>query len=138
MSGNAHAMPASIWAGQLELRRFRIDDAEMLAEVIEHNRDHLRPFMPFASRDPGDVEFRRQWIADSNAAFDRGTSFSYGIFDRDAIIGGCSIDPKSDKVASIGYWIAAKCTRRVRDRSGSSFTRRRVRCRNHNGLAPSR
>lgn len=87
------------------LRRLVVTDAEVLHEAIESSREHLRPFMPFASTDPDDLEFRRQWIVRVNESFDARRSFNYGILNGSELVGGCSIDPKSATDAFIGYWI---------------------------------
>lgn len=98
--------------GRVRLRRFIAADAEALHEAIESSREHLRPFMPFASNDPHDLDFRRSWIDHVNESFDAGRSFNYGVFEDSELVGGCSIDPKSATDASIGYWIHGAHTRR--------------------------
>lgn len=99
-------------AGNLRLELLDANDAEELQQAIEESRHHLEPFMPFVSSDPPDVEFRRQWIIECRVAFEAGSAFTYGIVDSGAIIGGCGINPKVDRVASIGYWVHADHTGR--------------------------
>ena len=102
--------PGSVAAGDVTLRRFVVGDAAALARAIEDSVDHLRPFMPFASLDPPGAGFRRAWIDRVNRFFDEGTSFAYAICKDANIIGGASIDPKGETVASIGYWIHVRHT----------------------------
>ena len=94
------------------LRRLVVTDASALHAAIEDSREHLRPFLPFASTDPHDLEFRLNWIERVHASFEDGQSFNYGIFEGAELVGGCSIDPKQGTEASIGYWVHVAHTRR--------------------------
>ena len=105
--------PVAVPAGNdLELRLLDEDDAVALQRAIDESRDHLVPFMPFATTDPSDLGFRRSWIGQCRGAFFTGQRFQYGIIRADEVIGGCSIDPVDDRTASIGFWVHVEHVRR--------------------------
>ena len=89
----------------LELRLLAENDAVALQRAIDESRDHLLPFMPFATTDPSNLAFRRSWLAQCREAFSTGQRFQYGIIRAGEVIGGCSIDPLDDRTASIGFWV---------------------------------
>ena len=98
--------PVAVTAGKdLELRLLDDHDALALQAAIDESRDHLVAFMPFATNDPTDLEFRRSWIGECRDAFAAGKRFQYGIIRASKVIGGCSIDPVDDRTASIGFWV---------------------------------
>ncbi|SOC50977.1 Protein N-acetyltransferase, RimJ/RimL family [Blastococcus aggregatus] len=98
--------PVTLAAGSdLRLRLLKEGDAVALQRAIDESRDHLVPFMPFATTDPSDLAFRRSWIDECREAFRAGQLFQYGIFRTDELIGGCSIHPIDDRTASIGFWV---------------------------------
>ena len=88
------------------LRRYGTGDVDQLYAVVEANRDHLRPHMPWA--DEGRREFEA-FVADAVAQWDRGTDHNYAIVDAGdgRYLGGCGIhDRIGPGVREIGYWIA--------------------------------
>lgn len=105
-------MPSNMTIGEkLYLRVLDISDAPALTRAIDESRSHLVPFLPFATNDPADEDFRRSWIGRCQEEFLAGVRFQYGIVQGDEIIGGCSIDPVTERMASLGFWIHAKHTR---------------------------
>ena len=98
--------PTELTAGrELTLCLFDPGDAPALSRAIEESRDHLTPFMPFATNDPRDLDFRRSWIEACRDAFADGERFQYGIVRGGEVIGGCSIEPVDERTASIGFWV---------------------------------
>ncbi|WP_158544755.1 GNAT family N-acetyltransferase [Blastococcus sp. TF02-09] len=98
--------PVALTAGSdLELRLLHEDDAAALQRAIDESRDHLTPFMPFATADPPGLSHRRSWIAKSRDAFRTGQRFHYGILRAGEVIGECSIHPVDGRMASIGFWV---------------------------------
>jgi RimJ/RimL family protein N-acetyltransferase len=98
--------PKTIAVGDgLVLRCHSLDDAEEMRRVIEESREHLRPFMPWASTDPNTFEARIEWLHKAATDFEAGTTFNYAVTVDDAIIGGGGIRPIDDARASIGYWM---------------------------------
>ena len=103
---------AVIAANDLELRLLDEDDTVALQRAIDESRDHLTPFMPFATTDPSDLAFRRSWIRQCREDFLAGRLFQYGIIRAGEVIGGCSIRPVDDRTATIGFWVHGAHVRR--------------------------
>jgi len=98
--------PVAVTAGSdLELRLLDEDDAVALQRAIDESRDHLAPFLPFATTDPSDLAFRRSWIRQCREDFFAGRWFQYGLIRAGTVIGGCGIRPIDDRTASIGFWV---------------------------------
>jgi len=87
----------------IELRRLDVDDAESLQEVIDRNRERLRPWMWWA--DGSTLETTRAFI---QAAIDGELDDPVGLYVDGELIGamGMSADPVSGN-REIGYWIAS-------------------------------
>ena len=92
-------------------RRFRITDAAQLNASVNESREHLRPFMPWASLPPLTVEERVAQIEEWNALVD---DFMLGIFDGDdRVLGGTGYH---DRIGiggiDLGYWVHVDFLRR--------------------------
>lgn len=100
-------VPERIETERLVLRRYVIDDAEQLAEVIPANLAHLERYMEWTTYEPQTVEQRRAWIERIGAQFDAGEDFTLGIFDREGrLIGGTGFHVRGEPTrVDIGYWI---------------------------------
>jgi RimJ/RimL family protein N-acetyltransferase len=78
---------------RLVIRCWDLRDAALLKEAIDSSLDHLRPRMPWAQKEPEDlnakVERLRKWISQ----FENGQDFFYGIFSRNEtrVIGGTGL-----------------------------------------------
>jgi RimJ/RimL family protein N-acetyltransferase len=98
------------------LRRHRADDLDALHAVIEENRDHLRPFMPWADQARAQTaEFLERAVAD----WDAGTNFNLLItvppsgVDPEEILGGTGLHARGAEGSfEIGYWLSEAATRR--------------------------
>lgn len=110
--------PESIPVGDagIVLRRHRVDDADAIHSVIEENRDHLRPFMPWADQPREEtVEF----LSRAMAEWDSGTNFNFLITvpasgsAPEEILGGIGLHHRSaDDSLEIGYWLRRSATGR--------------------------
>lgn len=92
------------------LRRYRGSDVDAVYAVVEDNRDHLRPHMPWA--DEARPEFAA-FIADAIAQWDREGDRNYAIVDArdDRYLGGCGLhDRIGPDGREIGYWLRADAT----------------------------
>jgi RimJ/RimL family protein N-acetyltransferase len=90
-----------------ELRRYEPADIDELYAVVEANRDHLRPHMPWA--DEGRLELEA-FVADAVAQWDRGADRNYAIVAANdgRYLGSCGLHDRLGPAArEIGYWIAA-------------------------------
>ena len=92
-------------APDLELRLVEPRDAAELFAVIDRNRAHLRPWLPWADAVQR-VEDEEAFIARDLAGRESG-AFHCTVLERGAIVGGVglhAIDPPNFK-AEVGYWL---------------------------------
>ena len=92
---------------RLVVRCWSPDDAPRVKKAEDESREHLRPYMLWADREPetlGEVTDKlrlfRSW-------FDIGEDFMFGVFTRDGeCVGGTGLHPRVGKGGlEIGYWI---------------------------------
>jgi ribosomal-protein-serine acetyltransferase len=97
------------------VRPFTEDDAEALEAAVAASREHLVPFMPWASQPPQGVEWRRGWLRDVIAEEAAGGDRYRGVFDPDtgAQIGAAGLHRRvGPRAWEIGYWVHVDWTRR--------------------------
>jgi ribosomal-protein-serine acetyltransferase len=102
------ARPAeTLVAGELRVRRYRPWDAAALHDAITDSVEWLRPWMPWIAQEPLTVSERRRHIRTGfDAEWDDGTSFVYGVFAGDTVVGGCGLHPRIGPGGlEIGYWV---------------------------------
>lgn len=89
------------------LRLFEDEDAEALHAVIEANRGHLKPWLPWAERQT--LEATRDFIRRSRRQLADNNGFQAAILDRGRIIGSIGYHRVDwpHRATSIGYWLAA-------------------------------
>lgn len=93
---------------RLVLRCWDPRDAPLLQEAIVANLEHLRPWMPWAHDEPGDLEARILWLRERRSRFDADRDYTYGILDRGEtrVLGGCGLHTRAgERALEIGYWI---------------------------------
>ena len=91
---------------QLHLRVLEEADAEEVHRLLESNRSHLSPWMPWA-RDQ-DLDRTRNFVRASHERYERNDGFEAALVVGDRIV-GCAGFPGVDWVAratSVGYWLA--------------------------------
>lgn len=99
--------PEEIDGGIVCLRRVRHDDAAALEEAIEASIDHLRPWMPWMSRQPL-REQTRHWCHDCERRWDDGSDFAYLLHapgDHNVFGSMALHDRVGPGGIEIGYWI---------------------------------
>ncbi len=85
-------------------------DALALNEAVDQSRDHLLPWMPWASYPPMTLEERLDvlatWVADERDTF-------LGVFDRDGrVVAGTGMHDRNDPdEMEIGYWVRSDSLR---------------------------
>lgn len=93
-------------------------DADELFALVDANRDHLRPWMPWvgATASPGDIIVFLQSVIDQRA---RNDGYQCAIRQDGAIVGiiGHHRIDWPNRLTSLGYWLAA-------DRQGKGFVTR--------------
>jgi RimJ/RimL family protein N-acetyltransferase len=118
--------PDRLAAGLVVLRRMQPEDAGDLAAVVGQSLDHLRPWMPWATRDAADHRNQLARITEARELWESGTDYIYGIFAAGGSDGSDGADRAEgplagtiglhrgagEDTAEIGYWIAAAHTRR--------------------------
>jgi ribosomal-protein-serine acetyltransferase len=90
----------------VELRHWRVEDADSQARAIGESLDHLRPWMPWAAEEPKPHEARvamlREWEAERLA----GTNEYFAIWLDGELIGSCGLHRRIGAGGvEIGYWI---------------------------------
>jgi ribosomal-protein-serine acetyltransferase len=97
----------------VELRHWRVEDAEAQARAVEQSLDHLRPWMPWAADEPKPLEARvamlREWEAERVA----GTGEYFAVWLDGALVGSAGLHRRIGAGGTeIGYWIHPAYLRR--------------------------
>jgi RimJ/RimL family protein N-acetyltransferase len=90
----------------VELRHWRVEDAEAQARAIAESLDHLMPWMPWAAGEPKPLEARiamlREWEAERVA----GTGEYFAVWLDAAVVGSAGLHRRIGAGGlEIGYWI---------------------------------
>lgn len=104
--------PARVLIGDLVLERWTLDDLDSLFVAISANLEHLRPWMPWAADHTR--ESVTEFLAESEAGWERGARFEYAVRDRaDVLLGSSGLMGRIGPGGlEIGYWIDARHTGR--------------------------
>lgn len=98
----------------VQIRRYRLEDAAAIAEAARESVAELQPWMPWCHPEYS-IDESRAWLALQVAAFDRGTAFEFAVVSADGrYLGGCGlnqIDTANNRI-NLGYWIRTAATRR--------------------------
>ena len=93
---------------RLVIRCYNPGDVFLLKTAVDESFEHLRPWMPWASNEPEDLQVKIDRIRMFRGEFDLNKNYVYGIFDPDEknLIGGCGLHPRIGfNALEIGYWI---------------------------------
>jgi len=93
---------------RLVVRCYNPSDAQLLADSVAENIDHLKPWMPWAYFEPTPMEERVNRLKRFRGMFDLGQDYIYGIFNPEEtkLIGGTGLHTRlGDSELEIGYWI---------------------------------
>jgi ribosomal-protein-serine acetyltransferase len=97
----------------VELRHWRVEDAEAQARAIEESLEHLRPWMPWAAGEPKPMEARIAMLRDWEAERIAGTGEYVAVWLDGVLIGSAGLHFRiGPGGAEIGYWIHPAYTRR--------------------------
>jgi RimJ/RimL family protein N-acetyltransferase len=100
--------PDEVAAGNVRVRRWRLEDAPDLHALLLANLEHLRPWMGWVAAEPLLLEERRSKIAAWRARWGAGEDFAYAIVD-DAggeLLGGCGLNRRiAPDALDLGYWV---------------------------------
>jgi ribosomal-protein-serine acetyltransferase len=97
--------PESINAGELVLKRWQPEWADVAAGAVRESLPELKPFLPWA-RDEYDIDTARAFITMSAEKWDEGTEFNYAIFSTGGgLVGAIGLMTRMGPgVLEIGYW----------------------------------
>ncbi|MFC4495985.1 GNAT family N-acetyltransferase [Streptomyces ovatisporus] len=96
--------PESGFSGQAELRRLRVDDAAGLYAIISESREHLAPWMPWASGQ--DLAGTAAFLARSEEAWRNGEAYEYAVVRDGQVTGSCGLMRRIGPGGlDIGYWL---------------------------------
>lgn len=93
---------------RLLVRCYNPSDAQLLADSVTENLEHLRPWMPWVYSEPEPLEEKIQRLKRFRGMFDLGQNFVYGIFNQEdtRLLGGTGLHPRlGANELEIGYWI---------------------------------
>jgi ribosomal-protein-serine acetyltransferase len=89
-------------------RQWEVADAGAAYAVIDANRDHLTPWMPWVPHTTSDYDIA-SFMRESEIRFRDGRGIDFGLFEQGRVIGGfgATIGVVTYDEADIGYWLAA-------------------------------
>ncbi len=93
---------------RLVIRCYQPSDAQLLADSVIENIEHLKPWMPWAHQEPEPFETKAERVKRFRGLFDLGEDYIYGIFNPDEtrLLGGTGLHTRiGDNQLEIGYWI---------------------------------
>ena len=93
---------------RLVVRCYNPSDAQMLADSVAENVEHLKPWMPWAHYEPEPFEAKVERLKRFRDEFDLGQDYIYGIFDKKEtrLIGGTGLHTRvGAEQLEIGYWM---------------------------------
>ncbi len=101
----------------IALRRFRLDDAEALAEAVQESVEQIQPWMPWCH--PGySIDEARTFIATAEGGWEGKSGFEMAIVDPGApggerLLGVCGLNQvrPGGRIANLGYWVRTSATR---------------------------
>ena len=109
MKRTAHPGPAyRIHTRRLVIRCWNPEDAPLLKEAIDASLDYLHPWMPWAGKEPHELQQTIENLRRFRGQFDLGQDFVYGILNREEtqVLGGSGLHTRAGEGArEIGYWI---------------------------------
>ena len=97
--------PERLSAGPVELRRWRVTDAELCLRLVTESLDHLRPWMVWATPDY-DTAVAGAFVKRCEDDWSAGTAFQYLILDGGEPAGSAGLMARIDPGGlEIGYWV---------------------------------
>ena len=99
-------LPERVEHDGLLLRRWTVDDTEVVAGLVAANLEHLRPYMPWISREPLTLAERRTMEAEWDASWAAGGDVLMSIFSDGIAVGSSGLHRRLGPGAlEIGYWV---------------------------------
>lgn len=106
---STHPKPATLVEGsRIRLLARSQDQAAELFMLVDRNREHLRPWMPWEKTTTA-IEDSVNYIQVTQSWWDQGTSFDFAVFEKSTskMIGSCGLHSVNwnKKSCELGYWI---------------------------------
>ena len=99
-------LPERVEGPRLVLRRWTVDDLDLLADAVTRNLDHLRPWMPWIASEPLAVHERRGLLESWEREWLGGGEVVMGIFEGGEVVGGSGLHRRRGPDGlEIGYWV---------------------------------
>jgi len=99
-------LPERIEGDGLVLRRWRVEDAELLHGAVVDSVEHLRPWMPWIADEPMSVGQRRDLIQGWERDWEGGGDVVLAIVRDGVVAGGSGLHRRrGPDVLEIGYWL---------------------------------
>ena len=93
---------------RLVVRCYNPSDAQLLADSVKENIEHLKPWMPWVYSEPEALQVKIERLKRFRGEFDLGQDYVYGIFDKEEnrLLGGTGLHTRVGKEQlEIGYWM---------------------------------
>ena len=93
---------------RLIVRCYQPSDAQLLADSVLENVEHLKPWMPWAHNEPEPFEEKEKRMQRLRGMFDLQQDYTYGIFNREEtkLLGGTGLHTRlGENELEIGYWM---------------------------------
>lgn len=100
--------PARITTDRTVLRAWREDDGLLLKQAIDYNKDHLKPWVPWATGEETPLEDAQARVTTFAADFAADRNWLYAVLppDEQRVIGGTGLHDRIGPAGlEIGYWI---------------------------------
>jgi RimJ/RimL family protein N-acetyltransferase len=113
-AGPTAALRLCVRTPRLLLRPWRPGDGRAAKEAIDASLEHLRPWMPWARREPSPVETVEARLMAFRHAFMNGLDWVYAIVPHDQrrVLGGAGLHTRQGPgILEIGYWVRADAVR---------------------------
>ena len=116
---NIHNPVYRIETERLIVRCYNPSDAQMLADSVAENVEHLKPWMPWAHAEPEQFEVKVDRLKRYRGEFDLGEDFIYGIFDKaeTGLLGGTGlhtrirvVNPIHHRIQTLLMWCRSTST----------------------------
>lgn len=107
--------PYRIESARLVIRCYHPADAALLKEAVDSSLEHLRPWMPWAGREPQTIAEKVELLRAFRGQFDGDEDYVYGVFaeDETRLLGGTGLHPRGGPGSlEIGYFVRADSLRR--------------------------
>ncbi|MBO0830937.1 MAG: GNAT family N-acetyltransferase [Actinobacteria bacterium] len=105
----ADSPPERVDAGRIILRRVQASDAGAIAAAVSASMEHLRPWMPWATREAAERSNQLARVAEADQNWDSGLGYVYSVLtaEQGTLVGEIGMHRRDGgESVELGYWIA--------------------------------